>query len=352
MKIKSQKGSIALFVLIALLFYMGFLLLLYANNLNKIQTITEKTDILKGIYERNIDNINDVYNTEMAKKDNIKPIIKDIPTTINVGETEIEDPYVEYGASGGTTEYKVFSRTFTTIGDIVNYVSRNDSYGKQTISITAIGNNNLITKQDIEIEFISPYIKLEYIESTGTQYIDTGIIIDNNIGYETKISIKKLNGGNANLFGGATNVGKDMCYFVIDREGNFKYRFGDTSYNTTIYTAGVDEKLEIIFNRNNDLSINVNGNEQYVTLQEFSRTPLFYLGQLVIGNNKTVYYPTDNLIYFFKIYQSEKLVRDFIPVKRKSDNVVCMYDKVSGEFFENSGTGEFIAGPEVGSTSE
>ena len=39
MKVKSQNGSITIFVLVALLFYMAFLLLLYANNLNKIQTI-------------------------------------------------------------------------------------------------------------------------------------------------------------------------------------------------------------------------------------------------------------------------------------------------------------------------
>ena len=54
MKLKSQKGSITIFVLIALLFYTAFLLLMYAANTNKFKTITEKSDILKGIYERNI----------------------------------------------------------------------------------------------------------------------------------------------------------------------------------------------------------------------------------------------------------------------------------------------------------
>jgi hypothetical protein len=38
------------------------------------------------------------------------------------------------------------------------------------------------------------------------------------------------------------------------------------------------------------------------------------------------------------------LVRDFIPVR--VGNVGYMYDKVSGQLFGNSGTGNFILGPD------
>lgn len=161
MKIKSQKGSIALFVLIALLFYMGFLLLLYASNLNKIQTITEKTEILKGIYERNIDNIDDVYNTEMARKDNIKPIIKDIPTTIIVNVTQLEESYVEYGQTGGKTEYKAFEQIFSTLNELVEYVTINNLYGTCDIEINAYGNNGLVTKENIQIEILSEDMQID-----------------------------------------------------------------------------------------------------------------------------------------------------------------------------------------------
>ena len=40
-------------------------------------------------------------------------------------------------------------------------------------------------------------------------------------------------------------------------------------------------------------------------------------------------------------------IMDLIPVKRKSDNKICMYDKISENFILNAGTGEFIAGPET-----
>ena len=52
-------------------------------------------------------------------------------------------------------------------------------------------------------------------------------------------------------------------------------------------------------------------------------------------------------IYYAKIWDdNNSLVRDFIPVKDPS-GVVCLYDKVSGNFFYNAGTGNFIAGPDL-----
>ena len=69
MRIKSGKGSISIFVLIALLFYIGFLMLLYAGNLNKTQTISERAEAIKAIYSRNFNNIDDVYNRRLSKNE-------------------------------------------------------------------------------------------------------------------------------------------------------------------------------------------------------------------------------------------------------------------------------------------
>ncbi len=69
MKVKSQKGSVTVFVLIALLFYTGFLVILYAGNINKIQTVSERTDQIKSIYERNLNNINEIYQKNTAAEE-------------------------------------------------------------------------------------------------------------------------------------------------------------------------------------------------------------------------------------------------------------------------------------------
>ena len=44
------------------------------------------------------------------------------------------------------------------------------------------------------------------------------------------------------------------------------------------------------------------------------------------------------------------LVRNFIPAKRNSDNVLGLYDLVNNVFYTNAGSGTFIAGPEVPKT--
>ena len=40
-------------------------------------------------------------------------------------------------------------------------------------------------------------------------------------------------------------------------------------------------------------------------------------------------------------------LRNFIPCYRKADKVGGLYDTISGEFFENQGTGKFLIGGEI-----
>lgn len=54
--------------------------------------------------------------------------------------------------------------------------------------------------------------------------------------------------------------------------------------------------------------------------------------------------------YYFRIFDGEIILRDFIPCYRKSDMIAGMYDLVSNAFFANARTGktsEFTAGPDV-----
>lgn len=69
----------------------------------------------------------------------------------------------------------------------------------------------------------------------------------------------------------------------------------------------------------------------------------------IFGTNRggTFNEPSDNLsVYYCKIYDNGTLIRNFIPAKRNSDNVLGLYDIVNSKFYTNAGTGTFIAGPE------
>ena len=55
----------------------------------------------------------------------------------------------------------------------------------------------------------------------------------------------------------------------------------------------------------------------------------------------TSYMCSNVRMYDCKMYYNGTLVRDFIPAKRKADNVYGMYDQLNGVFYENAGTGAF-----------
>lgn len=50
---------------------------------------------------------------------------------------------------------------------------------------------------------------------------------------------------------------------------------------------------------------------------------------------------------YLKMWTDDVLVRNYIPVQRKSDSEVGLYDLANDVFYTNDGTGTFIAGPVV-----
>ena len=48
-------------------------------------------------------------------------------------------------------------------------------------------------------------------------------------------------------------------------------------------------------------------------------------------------------LYDCKLYENDTLIRDYIPVI-DNNNVACLYDKVSGQFFYNQGSSDFKTG--------
>lgn len=68
------------------------------------------------------------------------------------------------------------------------------------------------------------------------------------------------------------------------------------------------------------------------------------------GGSGTAHVPVSLFIgdiFEFRITENNATILDFIPCYRKSDRKPGMYDTVTKQFFTNSGTGEFILGPET-----
>lgn len=172
----------------------------------------------------------------------------------------------------------------------------------------------------------SEYNLLNYIESTGTQYIDTGIIPNNNT--VVKISIKKS---------GDIIDYERLCGVVNDFEllRNNTLNFIFRADNTNIYDD-IDisnEKFKVLqFGKGN---IFINNDIVYSYSNRFSTDKNLYL----FHSNGSDRYGSFKLQYC-KIYENDELIRNFLPVL--NDNIPCLYDTVTDKYFYNQGTGEFL----------
>ncbi len=168
-------------------------------------------------------------------------------------------------------------------------------------------------------ESSNPYIELDYIESTGTQCVDMNVVLNTNDIIEVKA--KPTQSKNYNTIVGSYNgsIGYEL-YF--DANNNLQ------AWGNIAVLSQSGNPLETVFKYTGPKTRFPNLLFEY-SIQTASRYPL-------IGR-----------IYYCRIKRGTSLLRDLIPVIRKSDGKVCMYDKVSKQFFTNRGTGEFTGGSNV-----
>ena len=180
-----------------------------------------------------------------------------------------------------------------------------------------------------------PYdAEIEYLESTGTQWIDTGIIPDSNTIVQFKFVNLYITGDV--IIGYFINDTNDWrffnnasaCYFDMP---NSERIAGGNIYENTLYEL----ELGNYYVKNLDTGINiVSGNATSYT----------GTSTITLNNYNNVSF-SRNRWYYVKIYSGSVLVRDMIPVR--IGQIGYMYDKVSKQLFSNAGTGEFILGPDV-----
>jgi len=205
------------------------------------------------------------------------------------------------------------------------------------------------------------YQRVEYIESSGTQYIDTGKNIDLADDIELTFSVNTNSYSNAakfRIFGaqsgnnifqmnmlvnvGCLNIFKKSISTVAAGYTYLQYPNSSTALtNGTIYTV-----------KTNGLTILVNGTTlgtlaQSVTTGEISNSAMTIFARRNAGTVDSIA-DCGMKCYGFKRWDGNgSLVQNLIPCYRKSDGVIGMYDLVSATFFTNSGTGTFIKGADI-----
>ena len=186
------------------------------------------------------------------------------------------------------------------------------------------------------------YQEVEYIESSGTQYIDTGVLVNNSIRTTFDFQYNSLNSGYNRIFGTTSVSGSQ--YGVRGSTSTGGYFHGET------ISLNMDTDVLLETNKRYSLDFNYN-NKFYINNVDCGTCSTSYVGSGT--QNISLFRQTQNntgssiKLYSCKLYDNNVLIRNFIPCYRKSDNVIGLYDKVNNVFYTNSGTGTFSKGSDV-----
>ena len=174
---------------------------------------------------------------------------------------------------------------------------------------------------------------IDYIQTTGTQWIDTGFTPNNNSRIVLDFAASDVSKTNNIVGTRNTTSSKAFAFSVI----NSYWRMGyNTSSPQTSVAADTDRHTADL-NKN---VLSLDGTAIYTaTAATFAGYSSIYIGAIHASGSYYGYVK----VYSCQIYDNGTLVRDLWPCLDEA-GVACMYDKVSKTYYYNAGTGEFTAG--------
>lgn len=193
--------------------------------------------------------------------------------------------------------------------------------------------------------FPAGFTELEYIESSGTQYIDTGVKPTGATRAVADIETHQPTAATTCIFGErntSTPTASEAYTLWVMQTGKTVRSdfFGD---NGTITKTLHGSRFVADKNAN---VCTVGGSTISNTSNPSGKASLglFVLACNDVGAAK---YFTAAKLFSMQVYEAGSKVLDLVPARRDADGEVGMLDMLSGRFLGNAGTGSFVAGPDV-----
>jgi hypothetical protein len=186
-----------------------------------------------------------------------------------------------------------------------------------------------------------PYdAEVEYLESTGTQFIDTLVNADSNLSVEITMANAGTPWSDVNPMGAILFTPRARHHLNLLYTGICYYFCRETTATVTsikpsdgeVFTYKVDAIAKTLSVNSSTFSLPNDTFDLGMTYWLFGR------------NGTTPPYLGKYRICSAKLWSGSTLVRDYIPVRKGS--VGYLYDRVSGKLFGNAGTGDFVVGPD------
>ena len=198
------------------------------------------------------------------------------------------------------------------------------------------------------------YVSLEWIRSTGTEYINTDYIHDASTKVTCDVKVDASQPSTWTGVFGARNSSYVRNAFV------FFAKSGKTNSLPVFNRSGIEDFADpFVFNVRT--TIVCEGREAAWSTADGPVGAVTATGKVDSGANTMLIFNLNTAgiqgvtpdsswcrmtLYSFRIEDAQGLQRDFVPCRRRLDGAAGLFDRVSGKFFANCGTGRFIGSDE------
>ena len=208
---------------------------------------------------------------------------------------------------------------------------------KELQNDTAVG---ITLPEDIKVtKSVLPdgYTQIEYIETTGTQYIDTGFKPNQNTKFEVDLNVTNTG---CHVFGARTAYLNKAFVLFWASNSDYCIQMADSDFNGGTFDTTKRYKVTMT---SSQLFLDDNLQASY-SVGDFQCEQNAWLMSCYSSNSSEY---ARGKLYSAKIYDGNTLIRNFIPCKNSS-GTIGLYDIVNSQFYTNVGTGgAFTAGPDV-----
>ncbi len=183
------------------------------------------------------------------------------------------------------------------------------------------------------------YTNVDYIKSTGLQYIDTGVKPTASMEFVGQMRLQRPTDSSDNYAFGSGSSYSNFTGLMLSTYPGIHLGLGNNS-SLAGSIGTLEDWYDFDFDfQYNSKSASLNSNLLNTTKSYDSMTlnteNIYLFDRSTRGGKYGV------VVYKFQIYSNDVLIRDFVPCLRDSDKVAGLYDLVNNEFYENIGTGSF-----------
>ena len=276
--------------------------------------------------------------------DAILRVIAPAGSTVTISKGGVSKSDAGHENAADNTLYDYYFIIHQSQFDSINPWTVTATLGADSATDTIIINS--ADEYDMELSYNVPseYQGVEYIQSSGTQYIKTGIT-QTTTQWGFDIDFMPLNSFGSQgrcIFGRRAGSGQEYQLNCFNDGSGYN---GTFYFGSGKYAARMTQNSRLQSSLHNYTLTVANGTQTTISSASIGNVECYVFAG---NNNGTVNEQASMRLYGLKLYDaSDTLVGDYRPCYRKADSVAGLWDRVSETFLTNSGTGTFSVGGDI-----